>query len=234
MTIYLYVKTHCKTGLKYLGKTTSSDPHSYKGSGGVWRKHLAEHGIEYDTEIIRECQTKQELSHWGRYYSNLWNVVESGEWANQIPETGGGGNHTEERKELFRQQQLGRKKPPRTNEHKKKLGDSLRGRVRPELSAKLTGRKLSTDHIMNTSNGITKWYQNNPDLAHQKALKTWATRYKKDYAKYEIVIQLITSGKTNTEIQSIIKIDYATITKLRNTTHRVFIIFPEFVQLLRT
>jgi hypothetical protein len=90
MTIYLYVKTHNKTGLKYLGKTTSKNPHKYKGSGADWKTHLKEYGADYTTEIIKECQTNEELNQWGRYYSKLWNVVESIDWANRIPETGGG------------------------------------------------------------------------------------------------------------------------------------------------
>lgn len=131
MTIYLYVKTHNKTGLKYLGKTTSQDPYTYHGSGADWKTHLKEHGIDYTTEIIKECQTKEELNYWGRHYSNLWDVVESTEWANRIPETGGGGNHTEERKELFRQQQLGRKKPKRTELHKENLSKATKGISKP-------------------------------------------------------------------------------------------------------
>ena len=233
MTIYLYVKTHNKTGLKYLGKTTK-DPHTYLGSGVDWKLHLKEHGEEHSTEIIRECQSNQELNEWGRYYSNLWNVADSLEWANRIPETGGGGNHTEERKELFRQQQLGRKKPPRTDEHKKKLGDSLRNRIRPELSAKLTGRKLSDKHIKNTSAGVKKWYQSNPQLSHQKALKTWDGIYKKNYEKYKIAVSFIAEGKTNREITKLMKIDSATINKLRTKSHRVFELFPEFKQLMST
>ena len=89
MTIYLYVKTHQKTGLKYLGKTTQ-DPFTYLGSGVDWKLHLKEHGKEHSTKIIKECKTNSELSYWGRYYSELWNVAKSTEWANRIPETGGG------------------------------------------------------------------------------------------------------------------------------------------------
>ena len=89
MTIYLYKKTHNKTGLKYLGKTTQN-PFKYKGSGKDWLPHLSEHGHDVTTEILKECQTKEELRYWGLYYSKLWRVVESDEWANRIPETGGG------------------------------------------------------------------------------------------------------------------------------------------------
>ena len=90
MPIYLYKKTHKLTGKKYLGKTTSQDPFKYLGSGKDWVKHLEEFGKDIHTEIIKECESKQELNHWGRYYSDLWNIVESTEWANRIPETGGG------------------------------------------------------------------------------------------------------------------------------------------------
>ena len=98
MSIYLYKKTHRKTGLKYLGKTKSTDPHAYPGSGLYWTRHLNEHGYDYDTEIIKECQSNEEIREWGLYYSKLWNIVESKEWANLKPEYGDGGyeSHTEE------------------------------------------------------------------------------------------------------------------------------------------
>ena len=91
MTIYLYKKTHKVTGLNYLGKTVSKDPYSYTGSGTYWRRHLELHGNLVETEILRECKDEVELKHWGQYYSALWNVVESKEWANLIEEAGPGG-----------------------------------------------------------------------------------------------------------------------------------------------
>jgi hypothetical protein len=92
VTIYLYVKTHNKTGLKYLGKTTSKDPHKYKGSGTYWLSHIKKHGYDVSTEIIKETFSKDEITHWGVYYSDLWDVVESNSWANLKPETGDGGS----------------------------------------------------------------------------------------------------------------------------------------------
>jgi hypothetical protein len=97
MTIYLCVKTHAITGLKYLCKTTK-DPFTYKGSGKNWIPHLKKYGNEHYTEIIKICQTQEEFYYWGKFYSNLWNIVNSQDdfgnkiWANIIPETGGGGN----------------------------------------------------------------------------------------------------------------------------------------------
>lgn len=88
---YLYVKTHNKTGLKYLGYTASQDPHKYPGSGKYWRYHLEKHGYDYTTTILKECQHPAMIKFWGEHYSDFWNVVESDEWANLKPESGDGG-----------------------------------------------------------------------------------------------------------------------------------------------
>lgn len=103
MTIYLYKKTHKVTGLNYLGKTISKDPYSYTGSGVYWRRHLELHGNLVETEILRECKDEAELKHWGQYYSALWNVVESKEWANLIEEAGPGGYWSQESKNKLSQ-----------------------------------------------------------------------------------------------------------------------------------
>jgi hypothetical protein len=91
MSTYLYVKTHNRTGLKYLGKTIQN-PYKYKGSGVYWCRHLLKHGNDVTTEILKECQTNDEIKYWGQYYSNLWNVVDDNAWANLKPETGEGGS----------------------------------------------------------------------------------------------------------------------------------------------
>lgn len=91
MTIYVYIKTHNKTGLKYLGKTTSPNPHTYKGSGIYWTSHIKKHGYDVTTVILKECESKEEVTHWGLYYSKLWDIVASNEWANLVEESGSGG-----------------------------------------------------------------------------------------------------------------------------------------------
>jgi hypothetical protein len=128
MIIYLYKKTHNITGLQYLGKTTK-DPYKYQGSGEVWKPHLKEHGYNVTTEIIKECQTKEELSYWGRYYSELWDVVDSPKWANKIPETGGsdgGPNHP----------CYGKKRPDTSVRNAKRTGNNhpMFGTTNPQLS----------------------------------------------------------------------------------------------------
>ena len=55
MSIYLMVKTHNKTGLKYLCQTKKTNWTDYTGSGTDWLSHLKIYGINYTTEVIREC-----------------------------------------------------------------------------------------------------------------------------------------------------------------------------------
>ena len=90
MTIYLYVKRHNATGLRYLGKTTAKDPYRYKGSGVEWQKHLELYGENFTTEILLATESKTELRETGIFFSRLWDIVKSDEWANKIPETGDG------------------------------------------------------------------------------------------------------------------------------------------------
>jgi hypothetical protein len=90
ITYYLYKKTHKQTNLKYLG-FTKHDPFNYKGSGIYWLSHLKKYGYDVTTEILLETTNKQEITQQGIYYSTIWNVVESNEWANIKPESGDGG-----------------------------------------------------------------------------------------------------------------------------------------------
>jgi hypothetical protein len=111
MIFRLYKKTHKVTGLKYLGYTSSNDPQKYKGSGKYWRRHVDKHGYDVDTEILFETGNKEELRAKGLYYTKLWNVVESKEWANLKPESGNGGtfSHRSDSIEKIRDYQKNKK-----------------------------------------------------------------------------------------------------------------------------
>jgi hypothetical protein len=89
--IYLYIKTHNKTGLKYLGKTIR-DPYKYKGSGKRWTEHIKKHGYDVTTEILGTFSTNEELKNFSIPLSEKLNIVESIEWANLKPESGDGGD----------------------------------------------------------------------------------------------------------------------------------------------
>jgi hypothetical protein len=95
---YLYKKTHNKTGLKYLGYTEKDDVFSYRGSGKIWLRHLEKHGDDIVTEILLVTYSHSEIKAAGRYYSELWNIVESKEWANLRIEDGYGGDTVSNKK----------------------------------------------------------------------------------------------------------------------------------------
>ena len=88
---YIYKKTHNITGLQYLGYT-KNDPYKYKGSGVRWVKHLLEHGNDVTTIVLETCKTKEEVRQLGIYYSELFDVVKSRDWANMKKEEADGGD----------------------------------------------------------------------------------------------------------------------------------------------
>ncbi len=89
--IYLYVKQHTKTKLKYFGKTTR-DPHRYRGSGSYWKKHIRKHGIEHiETIDLWTFNDQKECTQFAITFSETNNIVQSDEWANLIIEDGLGG-----------------------------------------------------------------------------------------------------------------------------------------------
>lgn len=91
--IYLYIK-ESPLGLKYLGKTTANDPFSYMGSGTYWLKHIKKHKFtkeDIKTIILLETSDTEELKRVGIYYSELWDIVNSKDFANLTIECGDGG-----------------------------------------------------------------------------------------------------------------------------------------------
>lgn len=84
---FLYIKTHNVTGLKYLGHT-KRNPYFYKGSGKYWVNHIKKHGYNVNTIILLKTECLHCLSETGLFFSKLFNIVDSNEWANLIPEQG--------------------------------------------------------------------------------------------------------------------------------------------------
>lgn len=129
--IYLYIKQCQHCGLKYYGRTTQ-DPNKYKGSGKYWTRHLKAHDIDHpETLSITECQTVEEAMKIGLKFSEDNNIVESDEWANQIPENGQhnntyGINLPQSVKDKIGLANKGR---VQTDVHRKKNSDSHKGEL---------------------------------------------------------------------------------------------------------
>lgn len=93
-TVYLYVKQHSITGLKYFGKTTSSNPFKYNGSGKRWLNHIKKHGIKHIKTIdVWGFDDEDLCSSFALEFSKQNNIVESSDWANLAPENGKNGGY---------------------------------------------------------------------------------------------------------------------------------------------
>jgi len=87
-TIYLYLKTHNQTGLKYLGSTTCIDPYKYKGSGLHWKRHIKKHGNDVSTKILYQTRNEDDFYPVCLFYSKVFNVTDSDNFANLMAESG--------------------------------------------------------------------------------------------------------------------------------------------------
>ena len=87
--IYLYVKQHSITGLKYFGRTESKNPFQYNGSGIYWRRHYNKHGKQYIKTLEIYGFDNQDLcTEFALKFSLENNIVKSSDWANLIIEDG--------------------------------------------------------------------------------------------------------------------------------------------------
>jgi hypothetical protein len=92
------IKTHTKTGLKYLCYTRKKDHISYKGSGKKWLEHLKENGETYNTELIFESEYFEDFKNFAVLKSFEYDIVNSDLWANLKIEEGDGGDTVSNRK----------------------------------------------------------------------------------------------------------------------------------------
>lgn len=163
---YLYLKIHNQTGLKYLG-FTSKNPFKYKGSGKYWKSHIKIHGYDVDTQILLCTECKFELKETGIFFSRLWNIVKSNEYANLTEESAYGGptftgkRHTKETRIKMSKAKIGKpsnrkglKVGPHNEKHKAKISNALKNRVfdkqhRQKISKALSGKIRSTKHAEN-------------------------------------------------------------------------------------
>lgn len=155
MTIYLYIKIHTKTGLKYFGKTTRN-VHRYNGSGKHWQRHIKQHGTEYiKTLKVWEFQSLDECTSFALKFSKDNHIVESVYWANLIEENGNDGapvGHSgckgSKNGHFGKQLNKGKK---HSEESKKLRSEKLTGRVfndewRKKISESKLGKPLSEEH----------------------------------------------------------------------------------------
>ena len=121
MIIYLYVKQQPVSGLKYFGRTIRKDPFKYKGSGTYWVNHYKKYGSNsIKTLEIWGFDSQELCSEFALKFSEENNIVESEEWANQIPENGeshfSGLKFTDDHKNKISKSNMGKKKSLETRD----------------------------------------------------------------------------------------------------------------------
>lgn len=140
MSIYILLKTHNVTKLKYLCRHVTDNEHTcytYTGSGTYWKRHIEKHGNDVSTQILAKCETYVEATKIGIEYSKLWNVVDSDEFANLVQESGQGGSEVAKCRKKFNRfgyerepvRLLGNDNPSKRPEVGKKISEKLTGRV---------------------------------------------------------------------------------------------------------
>jgi hypothetical protein len=83
----------------------------------LWKRHIKKHGYDVTTKVLFQTENVDLLKEKGLYYSNLWNIVESNEFANLAPECGDGGPRawSEESRQKLSEATKGKRKPNTIN-----------------------------------------------------------------------------------------------------------------------
>jgi len=130
---YVYVTTNLANGKKYVGDhSTNILDDDYLGSGKIIKDSIKKYGKEkFTKEIIKLCETKKEAFDLQEKYINKFNTLIPNGY--NISPKGGRGvrgwyQHSTETKEKIRKSNRGKKHPPLSEEHKKKLSDIGKGR----------------------------------------------------------------------------------------------------------
>jgi hypothetical protein len=131
---WLYCKVHNQTGLRYFGKTIKN-PYQYTGSGVYWKSHLKKHGNDVTTVWAHLYNDPAILKEEALFFSKIFNIANSCDWANLTEENGFTGgklyNRTIEHNAKLSQRLVGRKF---TNEHKQNIAISATGCKRGPMS----------------------------------------------------------------------------------------------------
>lgn len=159
---FVYMWINKINGRKYIGKHCGSKDDGYIGSGGYFRRAVQKYGLEnFERKILWECYTTEEdLYHREYEIINELNAVFSSDYYNQT--------NLDPRSMMFIDGKSKRVMGPEarkkiseaaklrvfSEETKKKMGDSRRGKPSP-----LRGRTGITSGTINGQYG-KKWYNN--------------------------------------------------------------------------
>jgi len=144
MAIYLLVKEHAHTGLKYLCRhvaSSFSECEKYTGSGKYWKYHIKQHGKHIKTTCLFVTESEKEFRQVAKKYSLQFNVTDSKEWANLCDEEGQGGNTVVDKKLHGKKTKIGLHRPNVRKKHLAHLRELVK--VNQPLAAKAAKEKLT-------------------------------------------------------------------------------------------
>ena len=149
---FLYLKRHRDTKLFYFGKTATSDPVKYNGSGKFWKNHLKKYCKNIETVWYQKFYDIQELIDFALAFSEIFDISNSELFANLCEENGlDGGDPGKTATAKTSLALKGRKKPQSSiDKRKKTLSENpiiFTESRKQKISKALTGRKLSQKHI---------------------------------------------------------------------------------------
>lgn len=191
MKIYLYIKTHNSTGLKYFGKTIQLNVEKYKGSGTVWLNHIKKHGYNVSTEIIACFEDIEKCKEFAYDFSIKNDIVNSSEWANlEIERIEGYGNF--KNKEVLEKARETRRKNQTSIEFDKTL--SKLGRK------KVIENKLGYLNPKNQMKGVEKALTE--DARKKRVEKLKEIKHQQGESNSQFGTHWITNGVSNKKIKN--------------------------------
>lgn len=84
----LLIKCHLNTGINYLCVSQRRNYISYKGSGKIWKSLINAHSSTIHTRVLYRSNDLEDFNKTCLFYSEMFDVVKSPEFANLIPEFG--------------------------------------------------------------------------------------------------------------------------------------------------
>lgn len=152
--IYLYLKIHNQTGLKYFGKTIRDDFDVYQGSGRYWSNHIRKHGYDVTTYLMASFHDDdlEGAQEYGLWFSEEFDIANCSDFANLREEAIDGGRMSEESKRRISKGQLGK---VLSDETKLKISRSQKGKVvSDETRAKLSAIRHSEETKLKISRSL--------------------------------------------------------------------------------
>ena len=202
---YVYITTNLSNNKKYIGQRTYRNPSdgTYLGSGVRFKYALKKYGREnFSKRILMECDTREELDYFERFFIKEHNAVLSENYYNLSPGGRSGlAKHTEETRKKLSESHKGHKvteetkrklslywtgsiRPKRSEETKKKISESKRGKPGHKLSEdnknKLRLSRIGSRHTEETKEKIQK-KRKNQIINHSEETKRKISNSKKGH-----------------------------------------------------